>query len=434
MVKTQDILGMNARNLLYVDIYNTGKGKKIADHKLLTKSALITAKLSTPKLYGVFRKYEDINKYDFIKKLPESFVLKPDNSLGGEGIVVIEKRGKYAGEWLTTTGDIKNTDDLKLLIQDILEGRFSMDNAPDIAFLEERVRIHPAFARICYQGTPDIGVLVFNKVPVMTFLRLPTKESGGRANMFQGAIACGIDIATGITTNAVRWTSAIKYFPETKRRLIGVRIPVWDDVLRLAINCQIAIPELGFMRADVVLQPSLLEPGKTIPKILELNAQPGLKIQLANRVGLRKRLERIEGLTVEDAEAGIRIAKALFADPRYLGVPVGKQIVDVHETVLVRSFNGERVPVRVKVDTGAYNTSIDIELAKQLGLLKEENIVREQQFRSALGVDTRPVVDFIFWLRGVKIKTIASVSDRTGLKRQMLVGRKDLKGFLVNPE
>jgi hypothetical protein len=34
-------------------------------------------------------------------------------------------------------------------------------------------------------------------------LRLPTEESGGRANVTQGALAVGIDIASGITTYAV---------------------------------------------------------------------------------------------------------------------------------------------------------------------------------------------------------------------------------------
>lgn len=433
MVDTREILGMNARNMLYVSRYNKASAKKTADHKLLTKSALIKAHISTPKLYGVFISQKDINRYDFLAKLPESFVIKPDNSLGGEGIMVIDRKGEREGEWITATGEVKTVLDFKLLIEDILEGRFAMDNRPDLAFVEERIRIHPAFAKYCYQGTPDIGVLVFNHVPIMAFLRLPTKESGGRANMFQGAIACGIDMATGITIHAVQHTHTINFFPGTKRKLTGIKIPEWDEVLKLAINCQMVIPRLGFMRADVVLQPPLEEDGKAIPKILELNAQPGLKIQIANQAGLRRRLERIEGLQVDNAEQGLKIAKALFVDPRLAGLSAGKTTVGVLETAEIRAFTGERVPIKVKVDTGAYNTSLDVNLAKQLGLLSPENIIKKRRFRSALGEEIRPVIDLTFWLGGRKIKTIASVSDRSKLSRPMLVGRCDLKDFMITP-
>lgn len=433
MVRTRDILGLNARNILFLKRYNKPSGKRIADHKLLTKSALQKAKLPIPRLYRVFRKPEDIDKFNFISKLPESFVVKPDNSLGGEGILVVEKRGQYAGEWVTTTGETVNVDDLKLLIREILEGRFSMQNKPDIAFVEERVRIHPAFEKICWGGTPDIGVLVFNHIPVMAYLRLPTKESGGRANMFQGAIACGIDIATGITTYAVRWTTPIKFFPETRRKLTGVKIPEWYEVMTLAINCQEAVPRLGFMRADIVLQPGLKHPDKTFPKVLEINAQPGLKIQIANQAGLRRRLERVEGLKIKTAKKGIKIARALFANPQLHDVVVGKKKINVFETIEVRSFMGEKYPVKAKVDTGAFRTSIDEELARKLGLLSPENILYHGRYRSSMGQEKRPVVEVVFWLGGKKIKTTANVSDRSDLKRPMIIGRRDLKEFLVNP-
>lgn len=433
-MKTRQILGINARNILYIFRYNRAQGKRIANHKLLTKSALRKAKLPIPKLYRVFRNIEEIEKFDFIKKLPESFVIKPDNSLGGEGILVIEKHGQYAGQWITTTGEAKSILDFKLLIRDILEGRFSMENKPDIAFVEERIRIHPAFKKICWGGTPDIGVLVFNKIPVMAYLRLPTKESGGRANMFQGAIACGIDITTGITIHAIKGTKSIKFFPGTRRRLTGVKIPEWNEVLKLAIDCQIAVPKLGFMRADIVLQPSIKKPGKTFPKVLELNAQPGLKIQLANKTGLRKRLERVEGLKVESVEKGIKIAKELFADPRLRDVSIGKKTVNVFEEVQIRSFMGDRVSVKAKIDTGAFRTSIDEKLADQLGLLSPENIILERYYRSALGREKRSLLELVFWLGGRKIKTMANISDRSRLKRPMVIGRRDLAGFLVHPE
>jgi len=434
MVKQKDILGMNARNILFLGPYNKKRGKRIADYKLLTKSTLQKAKIPIPRLYRVFRKQEDIEKYDFVKKLPKSFVIKPNNSLGGEGIIVIEKQAKYAGEWFTTTNDKKTVTDFKILIREILEGRFSMKNRPDIAFVEERIRVHPRFKKISWGGTPDIGVLVFNKIPVMAFLRLPTHESGGRANMFQGAIACGIDIATGITTHAIKGTKPIKFFPGTRRKLTGIKIPIWNDILTLAIKCQEAVPKLGFMRADIVLQPSLKKPGKTYPKVLELNAQPGTKIQIANEAGLKRRLERVEGLKVETPEKGIKIARSLFYDPKLRDVVVGKVTTSVFETVDVRSFMGEKVPVKAKIDTGAYRTSIDEELAGKLGLLNPENVLLEKLYKSSMGKEKRPLIELVFWLKGKKIKTTANIADRSHLKRPMIIGRRDLSGFIIKTD
>lgn len=434
MVKAKHILGMNSRNILFLSRYNKSSARKIADHKLLTKSVLQKAKIAIPRLYRVFRKFEEIDKFDFMKKLPESFVIKPDNSLGGEGIMVIEKHGKYAGEWVTSTGETKTVSDFKLLIRDILEGRFSMDNKPDIAFVEERIRVNQAFSKICWGGTPDIGVLVFNKIPVMAFLRLPTKESGGRANMFQGAIACGIDMATGITTNAVKWTHSIKFFPKTRKKLRGIKIPDWNQVLKMAIDCQIALPKLGFMRVDIVLQPSKKKSAKNFPKVLELNAQPGLKIQIANQAGLKRRLERVEGLKVESAEKGIKIAKALFGNSRLRALALGRKIVNVFEDIEIQSFMGEKVKVKAKLDTGAWRTSIDEQLAKDLGLLNPENILLEKYFKSALGKEKRPLISLVFWLKGRKIKTIVNIADRSKLRRPITIGRRDLRNFLIETE
>ena len=101
---------------------------------------------------------------------------------------------------MTTQRTIVGVDDLKLHTLNILEGAFSLGNVPDVAFIQEYVGRHKAFRKYAFRGTPDIRVIVFRKVPIMAMLRLPTRESGGRANLHQGAIGVGVDIATGITT------------------------------------------------------------------------------------------------------------------------------------------------------------------------------------------------------------------------------------------
>lgn len=423
-MKSSDILGMNARNHLYQSRYNRKAGKRIADSKLLTKSLLRKNKLPVPKLFRVFRKEKEVEVFNF-SRLPSSFVVKPSGGLGGEGIVVMEKGGLYAGEWIDVTGKIWKIEDLKLLIKDIILGRYSMKNLPDHAFVEERVGIHPKFQRITYQGTPDIGILVFNRVPVMAFLRLPTSESAGKANMFQGAIACGIDIATGITTRAIKHTHEVIFYPGTRRKLRGIQIPLWNEALQLAVEASI-VSGLGYMRADIVI-----DPVKGL-RVLELNAQPGLKIQLANQAGLRKRLERVEGLKVANAKKGVKIARALFANPDIADkVGEDKKIISVFEEVEAVDYSGERRKVKAKIDTGAFRTSIDRGLAEELGLLAPENILWRSGYRSSFGREERPVVELTFYLRETKIKTAVNVADRSNLKRRMIIGRRDLKDFLI---
>jgi len=441
-MKIKDVLGLNSRNHLYTSVYNGRKGKTTANSKLLTKKTLRAAKVRVPETYAIVSSMEMLDNFDFLK-LPTDFVVKPNNGLGGEGIVVIEKRGEYAGEWIDSTGELWRVDDLRLHMADILAGRYSMDDVSDIAYIEERVRVHPVFEKYSYHGTPDIRVIVFNRIPIMSYVRLPTEESGGRANLFQGAAAVGIDIATGITTYGVHHAKPVEFFPGTRRKLANIHIPQWEEILETAIKASEAIG-LGYMASDIVLQPSELgnqavsklasqrtDENQAVPMILEVNAQPGLKIQIANRAGLRERLARVKGLKIVSALPGIRVAQALFADPKLAEKGMGRKTVGAYEDVEVMGHNGSREVVRAKVDTGADGSSIDRVLAGELGLLEPENILYYDFFRNALGRKKREIVGVTFVMAGRKMKTQISIADRSRLRAKMIVGRRDLKQFAV---
>jgi alpha-L-glutamate ligase-like protein len=441
-MKIKDVLGLNSRNHLYTSVYNGRKGKTTANSKLLTKKTLRAAKVRVPETYAIVSSMEMLDNFDFLK-LPTDFVVKPNNGLGGEGIVVIEKRGEYAGEWVDSTGELWRVDDLRLHMADILAGRYSMDDVSDIAYIEERVRVHPVFEKYSYHGTPDIRVIVFNRIPIMSYVRLPTEESGGRANLFQGAAAVGIDIATGITTYGVHHAKPVEFFPGTRRKLANIHIPQWEEILETAIKASEAIG-LGYMASDIVLQPSELgnqavsklasqrtDENQAVPMILEVNAQPGLKIQIANRAGLRERLARVKGLKIVSALHGIRVAQALFADPKLAEKGMGRKTVGAYEDVEVMGHNGSREVVRAKVDTGADGSSIDRVLAGELGLLEPENILYYDFFRNALGRKKREIVGVTFVMAGRKMKTQISIADRSRLRAKMIVGRRDLKQFAV---
>jgi alpha-L-glutamate ligase-like protein len=128
---------------------------------------------------------------------------------------------------------------------------------------------------------------VFLGIPVMSMVRLPTMMSGGKANLHQGAIGAGIDLASGKTLKAVWRNRIIAEHPDTGNPVSGVQIPHWKNLLRLAAGCY-ELTGLGYIGVDLVLDAS------KGPMILELNARPGLSIQLANHAGLLPKLLEAE--------------------------------------------------------------------------------------------------------------------------------------------
>ncbi len=428
-MKASNILGFNARAQISYK-YNKNWGKAVANSKLVTKKVLKKAGIAAPVLYKKFTRPQDIMSFSW-ESLPESFALKPSRGLGGEGIIVVKKRSKDGSAWITTGRKKVTEDDIKLHTLDILEGAYSLEHSTDNAFVEEYVGRHKAFRRYAYRGTPDIRIVVFNKVPVMAMLRLPTKDSGGRANLHQGAIGVGVDIATGITTKAVWYGTEIKYKPGTKRKLHGIKIPNWTRILEMAVKCSEATL-LGFLGVDVVLHP---EKG---PMVLELNGQPGFQIQLANEAGLKKRMDRVEDLEVRDAEHGVRIAKILFAErfANRVNLEEGVKTLKPIEQVTLYAYGDKKRRITpARIDTGARRTSVDRELARELGLLDEGNILwrNKYSYRSATGRQLRPVIGLTMKVAGRKLKTSASVANRTKMSTPVLIGRNDLEGFLVNP-
>lgn len=432
--KYRQFLTMNERNKVYLR-KNTAAGKTIADSKFKTKKILMKNGVTVPKLIKRFKTGEDLEKFKW-EELEGNFVIKPESGYGGEGILIIRRRGKWAGEWQKMNGNIVSTSDLNLHCQEILAGRYSLHAMPDKVLVEERIKIHPLFLALTKAGTPDIRVIIYNNVPVMAMFRIPTEKSGGKANLHQGAIGLGIDLATGITTFGVEGgvNSILRiydYGKKKNRKVNGIKIPFWREILEMAINCQKAIPTLGFMGVDVVLDK---EKG---PEVLEVNARPGLSIQICNKAGLKSRIEKIDEIEVRSVEHAITLAKYLFGESFFDKVVEKEKVKTLGplEDIKIKLGKGKKnfVEVKVKIDTGAFRSSIDQKLAQDLGLLTDDKILYYRHYRSALGKKKdRPVIGITFWLKGKKITTAVNVADRHKLRTKFLLGRKDLDGFLVS--
>lgn len=420
MAVSKAILGMNARNFLYIRTHNKRKYKLIADDKLETKRRLLKAGVATTELIAEFKTLQDVRACDW-SALPEQFVLKPSHGYGGRGIKVVKKWNGKEGV------DLKKhpigMEELEAEIFGALDGAHSLNNLPDTAFLEECVEVHPFFKKYSTsKGVPDIRIIVCNKIPVMAMMRLPTIYSDGKANLHLGALGVGIDIRTGITTFGVFKGQPAIFIPGKKIKVQGIKIPNWRQLLETATQAQIT-SKLGFVGIDIVLDE------KRGPLVLEINARPGLSIQVANRDSLRTRLERVENLTIDSVEEGVDLAQKLFADKTLSAVKVADRLLGVIEKVTIYGENTKKV-VRAKIDTGAYRTSIDVDLVHELGLDKHHKLVH---VRSGSGRQRRRTVKLNFKLKDKKIKTIATYTERSHLRFPIIIGRKDMKGFFVDP-
>ncbi|XKM12907.1 alpha-L-glutamate ligase-like protein [Orbaceae bacterium ac157xtp] len=285
-LKQKGIMGINQRNADYILKYNDRKNYPLVDDKILTKQRAIEAGISVPELYGVIRTEHDIAKLNQIINDHNDFVIKPAQGSGGDGIIVIADR--YDNDrFKTVSGKLIHHSEIEYQISNIITGLYSLGGMRDSAIIEYRVKPDPIFKSISFEGVPDIRIIVLKGYPIMAMLRLPTRQSNGKANLHQGAIGVGVDIATGITLNGSWFNEQIDRHPDTDNIVSNIQLPLWDKFMELATRCY-ELVDLGYIGVDLVLDK---DKG---PLILELNARPGLNIQIANDDGLARRAHIIE--------------------------------------------------------------------------------------------------------------------------------------------
>jgi alpha-L-glutamate ligase-like protein/uncharacterized protein (TIGR02421 family) len=413
LLNPKGILGINARNLLYIKAYNPKKAIQLADNKIKTKKFLEARGVPVPKLIASISKREEAEKFDF-DKLPNAFVLKPNFGFGGEGIIPIaNKRENY---WITSSGKKVYKEQLLNHTIDILDGRFSISNISDTAFFEQLIIPDDVLSEYTYEGLPDIRIIVYNLIPVMAMLRLPTKDSGGKGNLHQGAVGVGIDIASGKTTYIAQKNKVVDEIPDIGP-LNDLVIPHWDEILHIASNVQI-VTNLGYLAVDIAIDKT------SGPVLLEINARAGLGVQIANLAPLRRRLERVKGIKVTSPEKGVRVAKDMFGKvvEKEIQNVSGKQVIGKTEEVELITKKGTE-KIKALIDPSQERSMLDYSLAERLGLLDSSNYKDEQS-----------TLKMKFTLKGKRIQTVADIekiSEENILK--MVIGSRDLQEFLIDP-
>jgi alpha-L-glutamate ligase-like protein len=282
------IMGMNRRNISYISRYNDRSLFPLVDDKLKTKRLALEHQVRTPELLGVVDNQHDVIALGRLLAALPSFCMKPAKGSGGKGILVVSRAED--GSLHRSNGQLLELADIQRHASNILAGLFSLGGATDVAVIESLIQVDPVFHRFSFEGVPDMRIIVFRGFPVMAMMRLSCAASHGKANLHQGAVGVGIDISSGRAVRAVRKDKPIQVHPDTGQDLLALRVPQWPELLELACACY-DMTGLGYLGVDLVLD---RDKG---PMLLELNARPGLSIQVANGCGLLPRLRLVESIT-----------------------------------------------------------------------------------------------------------------------------------------
>jgi alpha-L-glutamate ligase-like protein len=286
-LRQHGMLGMNCRNVEFINRYNDRRLYPLVDNKLKTKLLAQEYEVPTPGLQFVVREQHQISQIERQLVDKDSFVLKPAKGSGGKGILVVT--GRRGETFIKSSGAEIDIADIRRHMSNILAGLYSLGGTSDVVIIEDMIALDGCFAGYSYEGVPDIRIIVFKGYPVMAMLRLATHVSDGKANLHQGAVGLGLALDSGRCLNAVQFGRSITSHPDTGKNLNDIHISGWREILLLAAQCY-EMTDLGYIGTDLVLDESCG------PQLLELNARPGLSIQIANGHGLLPRLRHIESL------------------------------------------------------------------------------------------------------------------------------------------
>ncbi len=296
--RERGLLGMNARNYYVISKHNKRSLYPLVDDKVQTKKLANGININTPRMIGVVEHQFEVKNLPQIVAGRSEFVIKPAHGSQGKGVLVIKN---YADNVFTTASGKKlGFNEVYQHVSNILSGLYSLGGQYDVALIEELVHFSDAFQEYSYQGIPDVRLIIYKGFPIMSMMRLATKESDGRANLHQGAVGVGLGMRDGKAVRAVSHNMPIAIHPDTGVDLMTLKVPFWREHLLIGSQAY-EMTGLGYMGADIVLDK---ERG---PMMLELNARPGLAIQIANGKGLKEAIKRVDKFYPKNLNAEERV-------------------------------------------------------------------------------------------------------------------------------
>ncbi|MFA6255697.1 MAG: tyrosine/phenylalanine carboxypeptidase domain-containing protein [Candidatus Absconditabacterales bacterium] len=448
------ILGNNARNLLYIKKFNDKKGIRLANNKLQTKDFLIERGIPFAKTYGIISHRKELYEFDFAYLPKKNFVVKPNHGSKGQGVYIVkyveeehseeiidpaandgagkekksktkrifQKRGKQIKKiffqkftdrhhhGMYQIGETLITDEeFRRHLLDILDGKYSMTLGGDKIIIEEKLVAGELFKDFCEYGLADIRVIVFNLVPVATMIRMPTKVSGGKANLAQGGLGFGIEVGSGKITSLL-WKNKIYKikFPKKFAHFQNKKIPYWNDILFLSSKVQYFV-NLGYLALDRVIT-------NEGPKLLEINARAGLEVQKVSDIKLKNILNKIADLKITDPEKGVEIAKSLFTPEKsdLLGQNKLLYLSQYAKFIIKEKEEEEKIDVIVEVDLNKSGNYMSQKLFEK---------IKENKREWYLDLYENEIT-----LKKAKFSNMESLADN-----KIILGNKTASRYLIKP-
>lgn len=406
-VKNYWLLGQNSRNLDYIKSDNFSFSRRIADSKLKTKEFLAKHGIPVPATLAIFKKHEQITQIA-IDELEPPFVVKPNNGYGGKGILVFESKNQN-GAFVSNTGDIYSPRKLKEHLHYIIDGFFSLSGGRDVVIIEKKIILTKEIELLWKFWLPDLRVICYNMVPVMAMMRIPTKESGGKANLHGGACGVGIDIGTGRLTYITKGSKIIKSIPGIGD-VRGIILPGWENILSLAVKVQ-KVTKIWYLGCDIVLDE------QDGPLLLEMNIRAWLEVQVANLAPLKSRLKRVEGIDVNSVEKGVRLGRDLFSG----------DIEEKIENISGKKILGTKEYITINLDEKTYTYVAHIRVSQGSSYIDRKFV------ENVLKISPEEATKLKFNCEILGEKKIIRFLVKDLEDTNIVLGLSSLKGFLVDP-
>ena len=131
------VLGLNERNSDFIMRLNPRRLYPRVDDKALTKELALAAGMAVPDLYGIIRNQGEVRTFTAIVRDHGSFVIKPAQGSGGDGILVITGRSERKRDsFRLSSGVLISEDDILYHLSNIVGGQYSLSGHPEKALIE----------------------------------------------------------------------------------------------------------------------------------------------------------------------------------------------------------------------------------------------------------------------------------------------------------
>ncbi len=441
------ILGNNARNLLYIKKFNDKKGIRLANNKLQTKDFLVERGIPFAKTYGIISDRKELYEFDFAYLPKKNFVVKPNQWSKGQGVYIVKyieeehpewiiekekhipaKKSRFQKRWAQVKkmffqkfedhhhdgkyqiGEELLTDqEFRRRLLDILDGKYSMTLGWDKIIIEEKLVAGELFKDFCEYGLADIRVIVFNLVPVATMIRVPTKNSGGKANLAQWGLGFGIEVGSGKITSLL-WKNKIRKtrFPKRFSQFQNKKLPYRNDILFLSSKVQYFV-NIGYLALDRVIT-------NEWPKLLEINARAGLEVQKVSDTKLKNVLDKIADLKVVDPEKWVEIAKSLFT-------PEKSDLLWQSKLLYLSQY--AKFIIKEKEEEEKFDVIVEVDLNKSWNYMSQKlfDKIKENKRERYLDLYENDII-----LKKAKFSNLESLADN-----KIILGNKTASYYLIKP-